>query len=91
MIQAPPVWQEYHAHRAPIAVQIPSLHRNCLAGVVWNELESGGVEHKMSTVAHRGCTTLAAGWAERAVRAGVRLLQRDTALVLDEPPVKSLQ
>ena len=26
VIQAPPVWQEYHAHGAPIAVTIHNLH-----------------------------------------------------------------
>ncbi len=26
VIQAPPVWQEYHAHRAPVAIPIHDLH-----------------------------------------------------------------
>ncbi len=31
VIQAPPVWQEYHAHRPPIAVTIHDLHGDSVA------------------------------------------------------------
>jgi len=54
-------------------------------------VKCGGSEHQISTVAHRGRSTPGAGWAERVVRLGVRLLERDATLVLGEPLVKSLQ
>ncbi len=31
VIQAPPVWQGYHAHRPPVAVTIHDLHGDALA------------------------------------------------------------
>ena len=61
------------------AVQIPNLHHDCLAGVVWNELESGGGEHKMSTLSNDHhllnlrvtAKTKSAAWIGIIIRASV--------------------